>query len=126
MGRLADIAAEHADLPALERRNREASDREKQKRRQETFAACRRIAMEKAQEVTGRVIFPARWDARFAEDRNYPVHCSVRWEGIKLRAKCVKSRDGWWCRLYVVLSGKEVQVQKPADLAKLVIDHGLA
>lgn len=126
MGRLADIAAEHADLPSQERQRLEASDREKRERRQKNFAACRRVAMEKALEITGRVIFPARWDVRYAQDRNYPIHCTVRWEGIKLRAKCVKSSEGWWCRFYIVGPGGEVQVSKPADLAKFINEHGLA
>jgi hypothetical protein len=84
MGRLEELAAGHdADVadraPQVEAR-RLREERRREQKRLLLLTSARDMASEEAKRLLGRVIFPARWSARFGESPKWII-CEALFEG---------------------------------------------
>lgn len=93
MGALVEIAAAHAHVPSTQAKDADRREFERRMREQARLAEARAKAMRKARQITGRVIFPGRWDAEVLPEYDDCVCCVARWEGLTLVVRHFKSRN---------------------------------
>jgi hypothetical protein len=129
MGVLEEIAAAHPDRASEKARDKERAEFAKRMKDAAHLADGRRGAMRAAKEITGKVIFPGRWDAEETRDRTYGygVRCWTRWERLRLVCMYFGPNDrGWPTYLFTVEhAGESAKVTSQADLAAALRRWGL-
>lgn len=128
MSRLQQIASErHGSI----REKLDAARQEERRRTQSRAKAKARAqkgAMKAALAVTGRVIFPGRWEVVPSSRSHWHYRCTARWEGLLLECEWRPGSQGAeFTELAVrdVANSRVERVGSPDELAAVIIDWGL-